>query len=526
MPAQEKGRRGRKLVAVTALALLILLSAADLRIVKGPLQKFIQHDLGFEDLVDEIQEGYLSGRFAHKTDFLNLNGLFARSTGRRMLNGVVRLNNGMLSMPINDMDITGLANGIVGFSAYLSEQDIPFLYVQLPDKDSLDGQSYPVGVHSYGNKIADDLLFQLSAGGVESLDLRPLMSQTPELLERYFSKTDHHWNNDGSFLAFQEIVHYLHGLFPEGDIDLTYAQADRWDRHSIDDWFLGSRGKRVGIFFGGTDPLIWYTPRFETEMSCAVPGHGWLYRGDFTEANIRTRYIEEKQFFDLNAYVVYTGGDYPLVQHRNLGAPSPLKVIMLRDSFTLPLQAYLSTVFQEIDVIDPRYFSECAIAEYVEWAEPDVVILSMYPGVFKDGSYQDYGLEGALSIGTEEGAYELVDRRDIEVKASGGDQDHAAYPLDADTVYRVSFEGVDILEGQTEGVGLRLYDKTAETVLGNMIFDLAYCEAANGFSWTFRTPDAQNGYELLFYAGIYDSTAGNGVIYRNATLEKLRSSDP
>ena len=90
--------------------------------------------------------------------------------------------------------------------------------------------------------------------------------------------------------------------------------------------------------------------------------------------------------------------------------------------------------------------------------------------------------------------------------------------------YRVTFEGVDILKGQSTGAGLRLYDKTTEAVLGNTIFDLAYCEATDGFRWIFRTPDTEDELQLLFYAGVYGSAAGNSVIYRDVAVEKLLDS--
>ena len=517
MPEKETKHRGRKLLAVAVLALLALLSAANLEIVKTPLSKLIRRNISFEGFVEEVQNGYISDSFAGKNTFVNLNGLFARLTGRRTLNNVVKLNNGMLGSPSERLDMTAQANGVAEFSDYLKEQDIPFFYVLRPSKESLDGQDFPVGIASYGTGNTDDLLSRLTAAGVETLDLRPLLSQTPEMLEQYFYKTDHHWNGDGAFLAFQEILSCLHEAFPDGNIDPTYAQAGQWERHSIDDWFLGSRGKRVGIFFGGTDPLIWYTPRFETEMSCAVPIHGRLYQGDFTQANIRTQYIEEKDYFGYNAYEVYIGGEYPLVQHRNLNAPSSLKVLMIKDSFTLPLQAFFSTVFQEIDVIDPRYFTECTVAEYVEMTQPDMVILTLNEG---GEAYRDFGVAEAMALRMEEGAYESVLQQNVEIEANDSNYNYAAYPLEAGTFYRVSFEGVDIPEGQAGGVGLRLYDNTTGAVLNSAIFDLAYCEATDGFVWYLRTPDTQDELQLLFYAGLCGSTAGNSVIYRDVTVEK------
>lgn len=524
MPVKDKKPGSKKVLTIAVLALLALISVTNLKFCIEPFGKLIRNELSFENFVNEVHGGYLSDNFSYKYDFLNLNGAFARLTGRRTLNDVVKLNNGMLSTVEPLKDTPAMAASIIDFSNFLRERDISFLFVQLPYKDSLDGQSFPVGTICYANRNADDILFHLSEGGVETLDTRPKLSQTPEMLEQYFYKTDHHWNSDGAFVAFQEISSYLQDRFPESNIDLSYTQADQWNRYSIDDWFLGSWGKRVGIYFGGTDSLIWYSPKFETEMSFAVPGKTMFYQGDFTTANIRTGYIEERNYFSYNSYCVYIGGDFPLVQHRNLDAPSSLKVMIIKDSFTLPLQAFLSTVFQEIDVIDPRHFSECTIPEYVEQTEPDIVIFAINPVFLGEKPYYDFDVENVISIRSESSVFDRVAQLDIEIgPVYDKNFTYEAYPLEANQVYRVSFEGVDILEGQPKGVGLRVFNRTTNTVLKNAMFDLAYCEATNGFTWTFQTPDTQDELELLFYGGIYGFTAGNGVVYRNVVLEELQN---
>lgn len=519
MTERKRKHLGRKLFTVLVLALLVLLSLANLDLLSVPLERFFHRDISFETFAGELQGGYTSDDFVGKNSFVNLNGMFSRLTGQRMLNNTVKLNNGMLSMTIEDRDMSGLESSIIGLSDYLREQGTPFLYVQLPYKESMDGQSFPVGLPSYGNSIADRMLSRFQAEGVDTLDLRPMLSRTQEMLELYFQKTDHHWNVDGAFVAFREILGRLDEMFPGADIDLTVAREDRWERHSVDNWSLGSWGKRVGLYFGGTDPLTWLTPGFETEMSCAIPKYGWLYRGDFTTANVRGGYAEKRDYFNDSTYCIYIGGDFPLVMHRNACAASPLKVMILKDSFSLPLQALLSTAVQEIDVVDPRLFKECSVAEYVELTKPDVVIMAINPDW--PGEEMDFGVDTAVAVSGEEGAFELVTRQDITIEASDSIYHYLSLPLEAGTVYRVSFDGVEILEGETEGVGLRVYDLTEEEVLQNTVLDLAYCAAADGFRWMFRTPCTEDALELLFYAGAYGDTAGNGVVYRNVTLEKM-----
>ena len=63
MPISEKNHRGRKVLTVIVLALLILLSVVNFRIIKAPLSKFVRHNIGFEDFAGEVQDGYISDNF-------------------------------------------------------------------------------------------------------------------------------------------------------------------------------------------------------------------------------------------------------------------------------------------------------------------------------------------------------------------------------------------------------------------------------------------------------------------------------
>lgn len=511
-------------LAAVVLLLLALLSAANYRAAERPLLRLARSEIAFEEFVDEVQSGYIANSFKPRNSFVNLNGLFARLTGRRVLNKIVRCENGMLTLPMAHVDITNFAQSIVDFSEYLNEyEDIPFLYVQMPYKEDLDEELLPEGVVGYANESTDALLDIFQNNGVHSLDIRPQVSQTTELLEQYFYRTDHHWNPEGAFVAFQEILKELQEMFPEGNIDLDYTRKELWERHEKENWMLGSRGKRVGQFFGGTDSLIWLTPRFETEMSYSAFYSGDLCKGDFTTANIRTQYIERRDYFEEIPYFLYIGNNYPLGQHRNLAAPSALRVLIIKDSFSLPLEAYLSTVFQEVDALDPRELEELngrTIAEHIAWTRPDVVIFAINPGAFTNKKYQEFGVAGARQAYAQEGEYVIVEQQDIELNESDTENNYAAIPLEQNSVYKVTFDDVEVLTGETDGVGIQLYNRATNKNIDNVIFDLAYCEARGEFTWTFHTPETEDDLQLLFYAGIYGHTAGNSVVYRNVQLEK------
>ncbi len=519
----KRKKDGKGLLTIAVLTCIGILSVVNLELVKDPFTKCITKKESFSDFVEQVEKNYTSDKFIMKNYFINLNGLFARATGRRTLNEVVRCKNGILTQTCDKMNVGKLSESIIQLSEYLeTNEDIPFLYIQFPYKEDLNGELFPEGIDSYANQNADDLLVSLESKKVRTLDLRPELSQTTEMLEQYFYRTDHHWNSDGAFVAFQRITAEMKKMFPNNNIDLNYTQDEKWSKHELANWFLGSRGKRVGCAFTGVDPLTWRTPCFETNMSCSIPKHSDLFCGDFANANIRTQYIEKRDYFDENAYCVYIGGDYPLVQHRNVNAPSNLRVLILKDSYMLPVQSFFSTIFQEVDVIDPRYFKECTVAEYINWTKPDVVLLGLNPDAFWGKAYKDFGVTKLTEEKTE-GKYHVIQQNDIKVELGDNKKDNYNYtivPLEANRTYRVSFNHIDVLDGNLDGVQVVLYDREKKDVISCRLFDFQYYENLGKYMWTFKTPETEDKLELLFYAGKWGSTAGTGVAYRNVVLEK------
>lgn len=129
----------------------------------------------------------------------------------------------------------------------------------------------------------------------------------------------------------------------------------------------------MGPLFAGLDSLIWYIPTEEQCISCAIPSLNKFSDGDFTEACVQTKFIDTHDLFKMSNYRVY-GSNYPIVHYRNSLANNNLRVLILGDSFSIPVKAFMSTTISEVDSIDPRYYTYETIAQYVLWNRPDIVI--------------------------------------------------------------------------------------------------------------------------------------------------------
>lgn len=522
----EKKKRekptGAGILTVAVLGFLAAVMMLNVRVFFAPARALVNGESSFPQFVREVQTAYTGGTRG-KTAFVNLNGLFSRALGQRLCNGVIRLDNGMLTFPSYQKDIGPTADNLIAFHGFLADRDIPLLYVQAPCKVDGADELMPDGMDYPANGNADELLRRLEEGGVPTCDLRPALSATPEAVTENFYATDHHWTCTAALKAFPMIVEGLARLVPEQDVDMTYTDPDLWEAHTYRDWFLGSQGKRVGVFFGGVDDFTYYTPKFGTEMSCAVPMiHYRFSHGDFSDAILRMDNIEKRDLFKLSPYCVYIGGDYPVVQHRNAAAPNRLKVVMIKDSFTLPMQAYFSTIFQEVHVLDPRYMTSCNVSEYITMCQPDLVMVMISADMVGSGTgYTDFGCAATAAWESALGEPQVVAGSDVIELPAGENQYNFAVvadELEYGKRYTLRFDGAEALEGSPASIGTLLYNASTASAIDYGVIDLEYGEEY-GYSWSFFTPkEGGDRLQLLIYSGMPGETAGVSLRYSGITL--------
>lgn len=517
----------QRYLALVFLLIILALTIANLPLTIEAVTSGIQAGNGLQGLTEKVKAAYLTDEFANKTSFVDLAGLHARLTGRQKFNNVVLLENDMLAYETETVgDAGSRASGVAKFANWLKERGTSFLYVQLPYKMDVNGTLTPTGLENTDHRTADAMVDALTAKGVSTLDLRDAMCSTPEQLKQYFYDTDHHWNALGAFKAFQLTAQKLQETFPQEMATLPdVTDLDSWTLEIFSDRFLGSQGKRVGKFYGGVDDLQLLTPNFPNQMSMANPKHRRFTVGDFEDAILQKEYLTgDVSYHTQNQYAVYVGGDYPLVQHRNASAPVNKKILILKDSFALPYQSFMSTLFTAVDVIDPRYYTEQSVADYIMQYEPDAVLLAINPGMIFHKEYSEYAtVDPAATY-----QFETVCQQDVTVAPV--DASHNSMPLvpglEPDTLYCMTLDGIDRTAGDVQGVIISLYERATKTQHGCCIFDLDYCALSGDYTWYFRTPATEQPCELLFYAGMPGATEGNGLIFRNVTISKVDVAYP
>ena len=330
--------------------------------------------------VTENTESALNEALDSSHLFIQLYGGVQRLAGRRMVsdvssdNTVTKLSTGALTFCGLDNQYappTAQAENTAALAQYLEELGVPFLAVTAPEKIPPDSDQLPAGVNEYGNDYADAFLDLASQAGVDTFDLRPAFLESGRWEDLFFV-TDHHWNADGAFLAYQTLAAELEERYGFST-DPAYTDPDSYERTVYEDLFLGSQGKRVGSLYAGADDITLYTPLFDTNLTYACEAYGFSRTGPFETSVCFPERVAERDWFNGNPYTYYSGGDYPIAAITNHNNPDGPRIVMLRDSFACALAPFLSLSCSELITIDLRHF-DGDLMETIGAYDPDLVL--------------------------------------------------------------------------------------------------------------------------------------------------------
>ena len=315
-----------------------------------------------------------------KDEFVDVYGLAQRILFKNYLEDsndptrdVVKLKNGMLTFLQKKEDMVTRANHIAELQKNISEEGIPFIYIQAPYKIR-DNAELPKGLIDYANENADVLLKTLNEQQVETVDLREYFKEMP-IQEEYFI-TDHHWKIKTAFEAVNYISEILNNEY-NFNTDNFYTDINHYHITTQENAYLGSIGKRNGKFYGGLDDFEYIVPNFETQLS--VNKSGDVKNGSFEDTIIVKDLLGDDIL--LNKYACYFGGDFPEIIIQNETSTSNKKILIIQDSYGLPFSSFLSLRVKELRTIDLRHFEGKEI-EYIKEYKPDIVLMIYNPSSF------------------------------------------------------------------------------------------------------------------------------------------------
>jgi len=387
-------RRNKIKQTVTAVIVLVLIFAISVTTVLGfSAEKLlpVKEAQGFAAKKTVIEDIYRTD--IHGFDkFINLYSVFVKASGTRLFEDaayghIIMDTAGKLHFPMERTYEEKYANNLIALAEAAKSAGAEFIYVQAPNKKLEGFTEFPKGAYNYSNEDADAFLSDIENAGIDTLDLRDSILSCGIHPDDIFYDTDHHWTTKASFWAYGEIIDELekrYGIVCDGDG--FYRDLSNYTVTHYDDSFLGAEGRRVGKYVAGVDDYIFIEPAFETDYAI----YNMITSPDYPSAvgkfgdTIKQEHILKAPEIETNRYGAYFGYDYGCLAIYNKAADNDIKILLIKDSFALPVTAFLSTCVSEVHMIDLRDADAPIASEYIKENDFDVVIVMYNTEVFND----------------------------------------------------------------------------------------------------------------------------------------------
>ncbi|MCC8138026.1 MAG: hypothetical protein LIO76_08200 [Clostridiales bacterium] len=472
---------------------------------------------GFESLTDSLEE-VLQSDFYDKNFYINLNGLSTRVLGINTLNERVKLANGHLGTQGSAVDLTENEQNLIELNEFLSDRGIGFVFIPAPGKSSFYGAEYAPGYSSTAWMNIDSMINAMNEAGVSAIDMDAWFEENGWDMDDVYFKTDHHWRPEAALAAARCTMELLseQGL---ADYHEEWLQDENWTITVLENWFLGSHGKRTGFLYTGADDFSVYVPDFATDYTYSGLSKGtttWIYRNTLLDLS----YTKEKDYFNDNVYMTYMFADYCLRRTTNEEGWNDKRVLIMGDSYKNTLEYFLTTQFREVYTIDLRYYTDGTLAEYVEEIQPDIVIMcnnnlgmeSLY-----DFGVEEY-LEAAETANDDEESL-LIEDAVIEAQADNNSNFIVLYTnLEPNQAYTLTLDASAYEGGNDLFVQMSLQNLSTNRAVCNRYFD---ANSEEKQTWVFTTPESTAGvYAVYLYAGTKGNTGNASVEISNIELRE------
>ena len=315
--------------------------------------------------------------------FVNVNGLYQNLMQRNYMydadseNDTIKTTRGQLASVSSSVSKKKMKASVAELAETrdrLSAQGIPLLYVQAPGKLGFSEEGPMPGLENNTYEKLNRFLAELDKADIEYVDTREWMSETgPD----GFYDTDHHWTIETCFDIASRLGSLLNSEYGF-NINEEALDASNYDFDTHKDAFLGAEGRRTGRYYAGLDDFTVITPAFDTDFHVEIEsketGHSER-DGSFEETIMDSTKDTVHYSFDDSAYYAYWGGDYGRAEAINNKIDDDSSIVVIKDSYGIPVTAFLTNMFHKVNVIDIRYYeSDKKLRDVIAEADPDMVM--------------------------------------------------------------------------------------------------------------------------------------------------------
>ena len=276
----------------------------------------------------EKVEDYFADQFPLRDQWTGLKARAEQLLGKREFKGVYLCGDTLISKTAPPAD--GLEQRNLSYVARLAEAaEVPVYLGLIPSAAEIWRDRLPKGAESWDQTsfIAQAAMLE----GLESADF--LTTLRAHAGEPIFYRTDHHWTTLGAAYGANALLEAL-GRQP---LSVTSFQPE-----TVSETFRGTLYSTSGVHWLEPDQIeFWVEDRFGvTSWRNGKPEASALYDRSKLEGK--------------DQYSAFLGGNQPLCVIRNPEGTG--KLLLIRDSYSDALAPFLALRYEEVHLLDPRYY--------------------------------------------------------------------------------------------------------------------------------------------------------------------------
>lgn len=301
---------------------------------------------------------------------------------KKYINGIYLGSNGyFLSNNIPKEVMNDELEEIAEYFNYIAEEfDKSKIYmVNLPYKSAVYENNMPIeGYHSLSRVYINKLWSKIDKNKIKIIDLDNIFNDNYDL----FYKTDHHWNMNGTWMAYENII---------GEISKDYIEVgetktkDFYNIETYRGYFIGSDGRKVSQLIDKMEDIDVYVHKNINDYKIFINGK----KGEFF-------YYDKlnKSKFN-NDYAIYFAGDNAEVIVENKKSINELSIVLIGDSMDNPLIPLLAPHFKTIYSYDLRRYKE-NLKNAIKNINPDIIMFNGLTNEYIDSDLKLFNINNRV----------------------------------------------------------------------------------------------------------------------------------
>lgn len=299
----------------------------------------------------EDVESYMADHIPGRDFFVGLNSYFDLLTGRQIAKDIyVAEGDRLVEAPV-EWDEAQANKNMNAVNAFADTIGAKVDLMLVPSggwavEDTVIGIADP-----YEDETVIDSLYAMAGENVACNDVLSVFAQAEDKSALYY-KTDHHWTSLGAYTA------YSYFMESKG---MDYPVIEDFKVETVED-FKGSNHSRAAL---------WLTSGETLEM--------WSHSENITVTNAdkegeHAGIFYEERLQEADKYTVFLDGNHSVVRINNSDNAGKGSILVIRDSYSNCLGGFLAESYENVVLVDLRYYKESVSELYEAEAFSDVLV--------------------------------------------------------------------------------------------------------------------------------------------------------